>query len=359
MNFISQGSYGCVYSSKRNRNNRHNKITTVSKIQIVQDIDKETMLGEIIQKIFQYESYFAPILETHPIDIGVIQKKESTQCNILKSNNNSIKERYINSRIRYVGNHFLDNFIYNKVESNDQRNSIFDTHLHILKGIQKLIELTDPIIHHDIKNKNILMDKLYDIPIIIDFGLSFTKKELDESFVDDKKITTFFFPYKLYIPWTIEFTLLSYLVNNIILKQKNHINIHIDKIDKHVSLLVNIIHQFVKENFIFINNHNYINKKVEFINRMEHYIESFRTKTIHDLIQDLSKNWKSWDNYSVAIMFYNIIENFTKNDFKLKKDHYIQLYQQLLLDIILSTPNIIRLIPIDTYESILLFAKIK
>ena len=51
-------------------------------------------------------------------------------------------------------------------------------HLHILTGLQKLIKLNNPIIHNDLKDENILIDNIYDIPIIIDFGLSFTKDDV-------------------------------------------------------------------------------------------------------------------------------------------------------------------------------------
>lgn len=348
MKFISQGTYGCVYSSntrkkKDTNNNNHNEIQTVSKIQMINDDDKETIFGKTIQTIFQYESFFAPILETQPIDIGRIEKKETNKCNIFQLGT----KQYVSSKIRYVGKITIDDYILNNtLNYKTQRRTVFETHLHLLKGIQKLLLLQNPIIHNDLKYNNILIDKIYDVPIIIDFGLSFTFTELQETLLQTEKMKSLFFSYKPYLPWNIEFTLLSFIAKNILLNQKKYVNFHIDKIEKHLSLLYKVIHSFVKNNFVFIENDQ---EKDLFIQKMNHYIQSFRTKTFKDLLQDLLKNWKSWDNYSLAMMFYEIIiTNFSK-----KQDHYIDTYKQLLLNIILNTPDITRSLPMDTHQSIL------
>ena len=349
MKFISQGTYGCVYSSNTNNTNSTKKKQdnqTVSKIQIMRNNDnKETFLGKKIQTIFQYESFFAPILETYPIDIGRIEKKEQNKCQIFQLGT----KQYITSKIRYVGKNTIDYCISNIKIHIKKRNTLFESHLHILNGIQKLLLLEDPIVHNDLKYNNILMDKIYDIPIIIDFGLSFTQKDLQETLLHSQKMKLLFFSYKPYLPWNIEFTLLSFLAKNIILNPINHINIHIDKVEKYLPLLSKVIDSFVNTNFTFIENNKYEYEKNNFIHKMELYIQLFRNKTLKELFHDLFNNWKSWDNYSLAIMFYEItIKNFSN-----KKDSYIDTYKQLLLTIIFTTPDTKRSLPMDTYQSIL------
>ena len=60
MQFISQGTYGCAFSSNTSQiTHMCEKQKYVSKIQIKVEIDKESMFGKLIQTIFQYDSYFA------------------------------------------------------------------------------------------------------------------------------------------------------------------------------------------------------------------------------------------------------------------------------------------------------------
>ena len=111
MKFISQGTYGCVYSSNTNYKscrNRKEANQTISKIQIMRNIDnKKIFLVKRIQTIFPYESFFAPILETYPIDIGRIEHKEKKKCQIFQVGT----KQYVTSKIRYVGKNTINYLI--------------------------------------------------------------------------------------------------------------------------------------------------------------------------------------------------------------------------------------------------------
>ena len=354
MKFISQGTYG------NNNNNNNNKTINhiyenqkyVSKIQIQSEIDKESIFGKSVQTIFQYNSYFAPILETYVIDIDTIERNELTKCKLIqiqkqnKPTNNPSK--YVSSKIRFVGNISIKKHIIKITTMIKKRNILFEMHLHILKGLKKLITLNNPIIHNDLKDTNILIDDAYNVPIIIDFGLSFTKDDFKKALINPETLKKIFFSRNYYLPWTIEFTILSYIANDILSNEnKQHINIHIDKVEKYLPSLSFVIQTFVKSNLILIEMDEI---KITFINKMNSYVESFRFKTLMEFIQDLFQSWESWDNYSVAIMFYEfIVKNFQKND--IQKDKYLKKYQQFLLNIITS-PLLLRSSPSHTFQFI-------
>ena len=218
-------------------------------------------------------------------------------------------------------------------------------HLHILTGLQKLIKLNNPIIHNDLKDENILIDDIYDIPIIIDFGLSFTKDDVQKAISNPETLKRIFFSRKYYIPWTIEYILLAYIANDILSNQTKHINIHIDKVETYLPSISLVIDEFVTNNLVFIQQDDY---KLTFINHMNTYIKSFRSKTLKELIEALFQNWKSWDNYAIAIIFYQFI---VKN-FSTEQDKYLKKYQHYLLEIILLPLHLLRPSPIDTYNFI-------
>lgn len=319
----------------------------ISKVQIITDDDKEIKIGKIIQTLFQYTFFYAPILETYSIKISSTKDKQYQNK----------KSQYASNQLRYVGNININLFIQQQITIIKKRNTIFETHLHILKGLQKFIDdLNDPIIHNNVQNKNILMDQIYDVPILINFRSAITMNEFQQTLLQfPEKMETMFFSHKSHINKqnTIEFTILSYIIKDILGNQSKHMNIHIDKVEKYLQSILLLVETFVEMNFSLIEKNK---DKLTFINDMNNYIHTFQTRTIYDFICDLFKNWKSWDNYSTAIMFYEILsDNFDKND--LKQDKYLDKYKNVLESILLTTSDKIRMFPTDTYQSILFITK--
>jgi tRNA A-37 threonylcarbamoyl transferase component Bud32 len=67
--------------------------------------------------------------------------------------------------------------------------------MHLLKALSTMLDVKDPIIHYDLKNKSIiyLTDKG---PIIIDFGMSFIKSQLLSAVIHPEKLNDFFWNYQ-------------------------------------------------------------------------------------------------------------------------------------------------------------------
>jgi serine/threonine protein kinase len=301
--------------------------------------------------VFQYDSFFAPILETCPIDIGIIDKDEIKKCKVIKNNKGNPEMLYVSSKIKYVGKESIIEYLESKISKEEERKAILESHLHLLKGLNKMLSLEDPIIHYDIKSNNILLDDVYNVPIIIDFGLSFKKSQILKGLENPEALGNLFYVYyDNYPPWSIEIILLSYVVQNIILDEDEKVNIEIDKIDKYIEILVNVSEDFVSKSVILEDD-----EKKEFIERMTKYISTFKTKTLRTFIDDLLGSWQSWDNYAIAVMYYSYI---SYRYIDLKNDDYISNYMRMLKKIISSTSDSKRSVPKDTYDSIVLLAEV-
>lgn len=337
--YISEGTYGCVYNSQMacgSETDLKYKDKYVSKVQFANGNTKETDIGKLIQNIYQYEFFFAPILDTCPIDIGIIGKDEIEKCDIIT---NDVKgHTYVSSRIKYVGSGSIGEYLEKIILEKNKTKAIFESHLYILKGLELLLAVPDPIIHYDLKDNNIMFDSIYDIPIMIDFGLSFTKSEIIEGLKDPKTLKKIFYTsVSSYPSWSIEIILLSHIVENIIL---NEIDIESVLIDDFINDFIKVIKIFVETSVIFTKEDE-IN---EFKEKMIQYIISFKTKLIRLLINDLLKNWQSWDNYAIAVTYYSYLDGMN--------NPYIYDYKKVLKNIILTTSERMRPLPNDTYESI-------
>lgn len=230
---IGQGTYGCIYNPKLtcknyeipeheedNGNTKKHKSTYITK---VHESDEENILNELsnAKKIVaypNYEYYFAPLVPDKSNKMCEIAETEALQeCNFIRKQSKTfsklktvsqskttiMENEWKISIIRYVGKLTLhkylqilcNNTIFSKSRVYEQIQFIttyLQTSLAILYKIG--------IIHFDIKENNIIMDDNNAVPIIIDFGMSFRKDEIDKPFIFDS------YPY-----WCIDIYILSYL----------------------------------------------------------------------------------------------------------------------------------------------------
>jgi serine/threonine protein kinase len=357
--YIAEGSFGCVFSSKIQCRG-DNEITSkgskkyVSKVSVVSKdemIDKEILLGKmIVENVRNYDYYFAPILNSCPINIGVIDNEEIKRCEIVSSDKDASKREYVSSTLKYVGKNSLCEYLdTQKKNEKKQIKTILETHLHLMNALQKLLDLEDSIVHYDLKDGNIIFDEEYNVPIIIDYGLSFTKSQLFMSplSIDNLK-KMFYVYYEKYSAWNIETVLLSYITQSIILKE--NVNVAYQVLQPYYENLINVVDDFVAGSILFDTNE----ERSKFENDTKKYLSKFEKKPIRILIDELSQRWKSWDNYSIAVMYYIYI---LENKYLLE-NKYINLYRMLLKEIIYSTLERSRHEPSRTYESIMLLSRL-
>jgi serine/threonine protein kinase len=125
--------------------------------------------------------------------------------------------------------------------------------------------MKDPIVHHDLKNGNIMFDDVYDVPIMIDFGLSFTRSELFESPLNIKTLDKIFYIYyEKYPAWNI--------TQSIALK--GNININEQIVKPYYSDLLKVVDDFVREGSGFETDED----RVLFTVNTKDYLSNFENK---------------------------------------------------------------------------------
>lgn len=317
---LSQGSYGCIFKPGMSCENNNPTTKYITKVQKQKEIsEKETIIGKEIKKIVQYEKYFAPIINTCPIDLKKINNKEITKCNFIDTNK---IDKYESNQILFVGNATLYSYIHDIINTKGFFKKLLNIYISLLEGLQILYE-KGGIIHLDIKENNIVLSN-QGKPRIIDFGLSYILKNINKT--NYKEV--FFVYAPEYAPWCIEIVVINYIIHKL--------NIEWMKKEITIEILHEIVNEFIK--------HNYGIKELftekEKITIKENYINYLKTKisTGEQMINELMTTAKTWDTYSLSITFLYLFKFIGISQSPIIK------IQQILKDQIVSSPND-RLIP--------------
>lgn len=391
--FIGNGSYGCVYKPDftcdgEEENTQFKKKYFISKIQFMENEDfeilnslnqlddeqielqlkktnniiKETIFGMRIQSILSYYKYFAPILKSCPVNVGILKlnEYEKNKCDLLtsSSNNSENSQIIVSSKIKFIpgGGKQISDLLQEEEwwDITQKTGFLIDSFRHLMEGIRLMQSMEDPIIHFDLKEPNIMFDSNKKIPIIIDFGISFTKKMLFE-FKHPRELENLFYSYSTtYSPWCIDIVLLSYIVNNVLLPNGKNTDDEIMKIyernmsDNDISDLWIVCDDFVTStisHLSYLTGEGEVAEVIEFKKKLKSYIDSFLSKPWKSLIAGLSANYLRWDVYSVAICFLLCVVDIGKDvetgvwNPKNLKSPVLNDFYVLLKNIILSVPQ--------------------
>lgn len=360
--YIAEGSFGCVFSSKVQckddkdedlfvENNQY--VSKISVSQLNNSDDKEALIGKIIQSIKHYDYYYAPILNSCPVDIGVIENDQIQKCKLIHDNRN--KDNYISNTLKYIGKQNIYDYLDDNINTDSNitfLKKIIESHLHLVNALEKLLLIEDPIVHYDLKNGNVMFDESYNVPIIIDFGLSYTHSQLFNSPMNIQSLSDIFYVYyEKYTPWNIEIVILSYIVQSIAIK--DNININKQILKPYFTNLLQVVDDYVKSFEVFENDE----ERTSFSISTKDFLYQFQNKPISAIIDGLRNNWKSWDNFSIAMMYYTYLYNYKEKE-KLHDNIFFISYSKMLKDILLSTPKNIRQLPNNTRNNIISFTKI-
>lgn len=349
---INQGTYGCIFkpsftcnSVPKLENNYLRKIQRKDNIS-----KKEVDIGNKIKKIKYYHRYFAPVISSCKIYLAKIDLNEIKKCEFINSENK--KEYYESNKIRNVGKYTLEDYILYLFEQTETHKSIderkinkmkiknievlFSLHIQLLKSIQKLEDAG--IVHFDLKENNIICNEKTGNPIIIDFGLSFDTKEMENNvqntnsikdidlLIDEYNKKDVFFTYSTdYDFWCIDICFMTYMFNELGNNWKD------------VIITDNDINRVLKD--FFIHDETSIIKKI-FISNQEYkknqsdYFKSFVGKKWKELFEILINNKLKWDNYSISVIFIFIL-----NDLELMNIPYFKNYIEYLIQLITTTPE--------------------
>ena len=342
---INQGTYGCIYRPGINcQTGKKETNEFLTKIQLKETTStNEIEIGSIIQKINGFQYYYAPILENCDITLATIGKDNIQKCDPLTSAiKSNAQAEFVSNKIQYVGKNTFAKYILQILPVNPSSNinptiqmkkvfeKIPDTHLFLLESIKQLSDLD--IVHFDLKDNNIMWDEQYDVPKIIDFGLSVQIKKLTPKTYKD----SFYTLYDTYSPWCIDIIILSFIADKYAHNIQN-IDRFVEEKIQNVGDIKKHCENYVLKSNVFIKNVFSKNEISAFLTQINTYVGGFVGKTWKMVSDETIKNYKTWDNYSIATMNMKLISDIGIIDNQ--NSEFMKEYVQLLKDIILALPE--------------------
>ena len=312
---LAEGGYGCVFTPGINCDGSVMKSKKyVSKIQRYDSSAvNEIKIGKIIQQLNGFEDHFAPVLKHCEIDIASIEDKEIGKCGILKKKK---AKDFVVMKLQYIeGEDFMD-YLVSQKNSVQLVSNIILSFNHLLKSLTMLA--SKDIVHYDVKGTNILFNINKEIPLLIDFGLSIVITGINKESL--KKMFYVYAP-EYYI-WSLEIHYMCYLVN------KND--------EPSSAELKEIAKKYVEGNKALQRNFS-----PSFLKKYEKkcisQLEKYNSMTFDRRIELILGYWKTFDNYSLSIMYLKFLHYININGFI--DNQFIIFFSKLLLRNIDPNPD--------------------
>jgi len=342
--FVAQGTYGCVFHPGiKCGSNKVESEKYISKIQVKDvTLEREIDIGKIVRKLPNYKNRFSPIIKNCKVDISTIDDKQVEKCDVITDSAYEVPPpSFVSSKMIYAGNKELGEYLEGLLTKTLDKSGRFDSmnqfrkyikqfinsHLYLLESIRLLNDAN--IVHYDIKQNNIIYNEKMDCPIIIDFGLSIRMDLLTPKNYKDN----FYSLYETYECWCVEILILSYISRGVSKKRFT--------LESTITSL-----QELKEHItVYINENRGLQKGILESERITlkkqcfDYLNSFLGKSWQTMFNDLVKSFKSWDNYSFAVLF--IKELYSTEIIKIndKLPGFLSNYLLLVKSLILSAPT--------------------
>lgn len=267
------------------------------------------------QKIQKYNQHFYVSTRKFELNINELPDEidDNTESNVqhLYSDKSTILVQFPNRKIIYLKNYLK--------ELNDPKqyvSIIIQGYKHLLTSIHLLVQ--HQLVHNNITFNNLVIDRNETL-LLSNFSLS-----IDISHSNFQEyISRFVFSYEpSYIEWPLEFHLLAYIQTNK-LKSLSKYNIE------------NIINEVTKENYIlstygqtFVSSY-----KEEAIK----YFMKYVNKPLSFILTDCLQYYYSWDNYSLSILFLDILIHLHKS--MKHQNKFIIMFMKLLVCNIHMSPE--------------------
>jgi serine/threonine protein kinase len=306
---LSKGGFGCIFypgiTCKGHTKKDKNVVTKLQRRDF--NSDNEILVGNLIKKIKNYKRYFLPVINNCSVNIRNIDSDEVKKCDIISS-----EKKFVVMDIPFVKNKNLISLLTERNTTNKQKLAfLLQTYLYLLNSIGLLAE--NDIIHFDLKLDNILIDYNSHIPYIIDFGISVPIKTISNENIKDYFYT---FAPEYYV-WCLDIIFINYILNDAI----EYLDI------KSIEYIVDSYIEFNRGLFIFSD---------EFKNLYRTACIKQLSKFIHldnnQIIDFYMKFYKTWDNYSLSIIYLKIIHNLLSES-NINNSHLISFVEILTLNI--------------------------
>jgi serine/threonine protein kinase len=342
--FIAQGTFGCVFHPGIKCGSTHvENEKYISKIQ-VKDItlEREIDIGKVVRKLPNYKTRFSPIMKNCNVDVSTIDDNQVEKCDVIVDSTYEVPPpSFVSSKMIYAGNkelgEYLEGLLTKPLDNSAKFDSInqlrkyikqfVNSHLYLLESIRVLNNAN--IVHYDLKQNNIIYNEKADAPIIIDFGLSIKMDLLNPSNYKDN----FYSLYETYECWCVEILILCFISRGV---SKKHFALNstitsLQELKSHIKVYINENRALQKG---ILESERITLKKQCF-----DYVNSFLGKSWQTMFSDLVKSFKSWDNYSLAVIF--IKELYSTDIIRVndKLPSFLSNYLVLVKEIILSEPT--------------------
>lgn len=332
-NILGQGTYACIFGPSITKSGKIGSAKYVSKVQRKPETDKrELEISKVIRTIPHYDNHFAPILESVPVTLGKIDPNEVKKCKFITD----VNKTYYSDRIKYVGDrtlaeYFLDIYM---VHPKEFIRTFINSHRDLVYSLQLLAE--KQIIHYDLKENNIMVEHAKKSPhyvfkpIIIDFGLSYDFSKLSDDDTTPYE-ELFYIDVFDYPPWNIEITIIAKLIHTVPNWDKSTVTI--DQINK-------LIDQYVSKNPIFMNvNTSEPARITEYTTNLKQYFRGLvnTNNQCFIFIKNLCKNMATWDNYSMAIIYLQLLEVLHMEE--IDNNKLLTKYTELIYSVIFAMPD--------------------
>jgi hypothetical protein len=297
-------------------------------------------MGAAVMRIPQYESFFAPILESCPMDLSGVSDEETEKCSIITNTSNA--SQFVSNTMRYVGPGSLYSYLKSEIVKGDSAGmkAIFATHTHTLKALIKLQNAK--IVHFDIKENNIIFDEKKGVPIIIDFGFSFTERKLFES-KRDEDLNYFFWSYQyekdesFVIDWCVEVDILNFITQIHLFQNGRSLDLTINTDD--IRELQNAVDRYMTK--IDLTDKTYFTdlEVDQYRSAYHEFLFSYSGFTWRSLVLELKESWQYWDNYAHARTYSEFIRYLLPRKQNWRKIPFIEEYTEIVKKTVFSKPG--------------------
>ena len=347
-NMLGKGTFGCAYEpdmpcpnevqSKKGKGKKF-----ISKIQHKsKGSDREEHLGQRIMEIPKYDTMFAPIISSCDVKIEeIIQEIDRSnvdKCDVMtKDMKTDPNVQYRSYKMKFAGKQTLVKYIMSIATKSPKKlvKRILETQLYLLKSIDKLTQLTPPVVHYDLKDNNIMYDDKLGVPILIDFGLSI-EVEPDAEYDHKTMLQRYYVYYPKYTPWCIEIVLLSYIVQKVVANTPQKIKINIT--DEDIITLKDICTQFISDSDLFNLGSEFSTEELaKYTEGLHAMIQGYLGQSWETLVHGLEKGYSTWDNYALAVIYYFFLYDIIISN-KIQS-MIIDKYKSILKKIIWGVPN--------------------
>ncbi len=277
MDLLNQGTYGCIYRPGITCDTKPQSPKYTTKIHAKGDTgSNESTIGKIIRtKIPNYHNYFSPVLETCTVNLAKVDKDDIDQCEFIHNDIISNEPlQYESSKLKYIEGTTLDSYI-----SKHSKPAIVE---HMFKSLMNSVKKLNSIgiVHFDLKENNVIVKK-NGAPIIIDFGISIDMNNLD------KHLSDIFYAFEpSYSAWCPEIHVISYYVKHPNIKKVTH-----SKIMEIANMSADI---------------PIIDTRAKY----EAIAQKMHGKTSAQMIKELIKTYKTWDQQAVVIMIAQAMQKY-------------------------------------------------